>query len=77
MNARHRVDCIEITEVVRTTDRCVIARAKHTGKLINLPRRITRFYPGRAIVPQWFACKVRRGDPERSRYDGGSLCQET
>lgn len=58
MKGRHRVDCIEITEVVRTTERCVIARAKHTGKLINLPRGITQFCPGRAIVPDWFARKT-------------------
>ncbi len=59
MNTRHRLECIEITDIVRTTDRCVIARAKATGKLINLPRSISQFCPGMAIVPDWFARKVR------------------
>ncbi len=58
MNSRHRVDCIEITDIVRTSDRCVIARVKDTGKLINLPRAITQFLPGRALVPMWFALKA-------------------
>ena len=72
---RHRVsawrcvDCIEITEVVRTTDRCVVARAKETGKLINLPRNITQFSPGRAIVPDWFARRVKE---EGRAGQGGS-----
>ena len=70
MNTRHRLECIEITDVVRTTDRCVIARAKATGKLINLPRSITQFSPGRAIVPVWFA---RRAKEEGREGEGGPL----
>ncbi len=58
MNTWNRVECIEIKEIISTSDRCVIARCKDTGKPINLPRSITEFYPGRAIVPAWFARKV-------------------
>ena len=49
---------VEISAIVATTDRCVKAVVRRTGKVANFPRRITDFAPGTAIVPAWLAMKI-------------------
>jgi len=49
---------IEIVEIIATTDRCIQARIKSTGKVANFPRFITDFTPGSAWVPAWLAIRL-------------------
>jgi len=51
---------IEIAAIVGTTDRGVKAVIKETGRTVCLPRSITDFVPGHAIVPAWFYEKITR-----------------
>ncbi len=55
--ARRRV-AVSISGIVDTTDRCVEAVVSATGKVARLPRRVTDFAPGLAIVPEWLAIKI-------------------
>jgi len=49
---------IEIVEIIATTDRCIQARIKSTGKVANFPRLITEFTPRIAWVPDWLAVRL-------------------
>jgi len=55
--ARRRV-AVAISGIVGGTDRCVEAVVADTGKVARLPRRVTDFAPGLAIVPEWLANKI-------------------
>ena len=64
--ASRRGNVIEISGIVSTTDRCIKAVVKKTGKVANFPRRITDFAPGMAIVPLWLYRKISRSTDEAS-----------
>lgn len=65
MKRRGRVEILEISKIVRTTDTGILVVIEATGKTAWLPRMWVDFLPRRAVVPDWLARKIMKGEPCR------------
>lgn len=65
--AYREVVSIELSEIVRCTDRGIWARVKSTGKLAWLSRDYTQMLPGRAVVPVWLYRKIHPAVPDTTK----------
>lgn len=50
---------IEISDIIRTTERVVEVIIKATGKPASMPRDLVEFFPGVVYVPAWLAQKIK------------------
>ena len=59
MRPDRRSMAIEISDIIDTSsERSIEVVLKETGKRAHLPRRVTEFAPGLAIVPFWLYRKI-------------------
>jgi len=73
------VAALELSDILRTTDRGIWVRIKATGKLAWLPRSRSQIFNRTAFVPQWLADKLcpASGGPGRKAVPCKRLAPRT